>query len=288
MKSLLCLLMVLAFYVVNAQSDKMSQLINDRNDLLNQLEEMGVTDKSLKNKKALSDYQALIKKIIDLDAQIIGQANYEIEQREKSKDDLLRKLNDKKSGKTVYVTSSATPDDSLQNELSNLLGQTATLDAALKAKDESIKLLLNKNDSIGIAYKASLAKQEKLITDAKAMEDKNLLLIFFNSIILIALIGLLAYMMRKPKKKMLIAKAPQSISPEIPMMEEPVKIKPIVKEIKKEETKVKISSEGIVTPPNDKVDLKLEQIEKLARLREKGYLTDEEFSFQKRQILGGE
>lgn len=72
------------------------------------------------------------------------------------------------------------------------------------------------------------------------------------------------------------------------MIEEPVKIKPLVKEIKKEETKVKISSEGIVTPPNDKVDLKLEQIEKLARLREKGYLTDEEFAFQKRQILGGE
>ena len=85
-----------------------------------------------------------------------------------------------------------------------------------------------------------------------------------------------------------MAKTTQQISPEIPMIEEPVKIKPLVKEIKKEETKVKISSEGIVTPPNDKVDLKLEQIEKLARLREKGYLTDEEFAFQKRQILGGE
>jgi len=37
---------------------------------------------------------------------------------------------------------------------------------------------------------------------------------------------------------------------------------------------------------HDALDFKLDQIEKLARLKEKGYLTDEEFNVQKRQILG--
>jgi|CXWJ01.1.fsa_nt_gi hypothetical protein len=286
-KSAVALLLVFAFLKTAAQSDKMNQLVNDRNDLLNQLDEMGVTEKTLKNKKALADYQVLIKKIIDLDAQIIGQANFEIEQREKAKADLQKKLSEKKTGKTVFVTSEV-PNDSITDVVSTLQGQTATLDAQLKAKSETVSMLIARNDSIATAYKASLAKQEKLITDAKGMEDKNLLLIFFNSVLLILLLGVLAYAMRKPKKKVAVAKTTQQISPEIPMIEEPVKIKPLVKEIKKEETKVKISSEGIVTPPNDKVDLKLEQIEKLARLREKGYLTDEEFAFQKRQILGGE
>lgn len=286
-KPALALLFALSVFTADAQSDKLSQLVNERNDLLNQVDEMGVTEKTLKNKKALSDYQALIKKIIDLDAQIIGQANFEIDQRDKAKSDLQKKLSEKKTGKTVYVTSEI-PNDSITNALSSLQGQAETLDAQLKVKNETIKMLVTKNDSIITAYKASLAKQEKLITDSKSMEDKNLLLIFFNSILLIALLGVLAYMMRKPKKKVVIAKTAQQISPEIPMMEEPIKVKPIIKEIKKEEPSIKVTSQGIVTPPTDTVDLKLEQIEKLARLREKGYLTDEEFSFQKRQILGGE
>lgn len=286
-KSALALLFVFAVFNAVAQSDKMNQLVNDRNDLLNQLDEMGVTEKTLKSKKTLADYQILIKKIIDLDAQIIGQANFEIEQREKTTSDLQKKLGEKKTGKTVYVTSEV-PNDSITNALSSLQGQAETMDAQLKAKNQTISTLVQKNDSIVTAYKASLAKQEKLITDLKGMEDKNLLLIFFNSILLIALLGVLAYAMRKPKKKVAVAKTSQQISPEIPMVEETVKIKPILKEIKKEVPAIKVTSQGIVTPPTDTVDLKLEQIEKLARLREKGYLTDEEFAFQKKQILGGE
>ena len=118
-KSAVALLLVFAFLKTAAQSDKMNQLVNDRNDLLNQLDEMGVTEKTLKNKKALADYQVLIKKIIDLDAQIIGQANFEIEQREKAKADLQKKLSEKKTGKTVFVTSEV-PNDSITDVVSTL------------------------------------------------------------------------------------------------------------------------------------------------------------------------
>ncbi|MBK7854572.1 MAG: hypothetical protein IPJ79_06355 [Bacteroidetes bacterium] len=44
--------MIATFNAV-AQSDKINQLVNDRNDLLNQLDEMGVTEKTLKSKKHL-------------------------------------------------------------------------------------------------------------------------------------------------------------------------------------------------------------------------------------------
>jgi hypothetical protein len=282
---LLMLFAALFFIDASAQSDKLNQLVNDRNDLLNQLDEMGVNEKTFKNKKALMDYQTLIKKIIDLDAQIIGQANYEIDQKEKARADMQKQFKDKKS-KTVYVENEK-PDIGLDSTLNLLQGQNETLDAQLKAKSQSINELLNKNDSIGIAYKASLAKQEKLIIDFKNSEDKNLLLIFFNSILLMVLIGVLAYVLRKPKKKVYVQQQTQQLSPEIPMMQESVKApQPTPKEVKREEPKLKINSDGIVNPSYDSVDLKLEQIEKLAKLREKGYLTDDEFAFQKRQILG--
>lgn len=289
--STLILTLLTAFIFNNAlaQSDKLTQLINERNDLLNQLDEFEITDKTFKNKKAVYDYQTLVKKIVDTDAKIIGQANYEIEQKEKANADIIKQLKDKKPN-TVFIASSkpnvtisGNPDSSLMI----LQGQNETLDAQLKAKSESINQLLSKNDSIGIAYKTSLAKQEKLIIDFKNSEDKNLLLIFFNSILLMVLIGVLAYVLRKPKKKVYVQQQVQQLSPEIPMMQEPVKVQPAVKEVKREEPKLKINSDGIVNPSYDAVDLKLEQIEKLARLKEKGYLTDDEFSFQKRQILGG-
>ncbi len=55
----------------------------------------------------------------------------------------------------------------------------------------------------------------------------------------------------------------------------------------KVEPVIKVSPEGILSAStHDALDFKLDQIEKLARLKERGYLTDEEFNLQKRQILG--
>jgi hypothetical protein len=284
-RALVPLCLIFLSLVATAQSnDKLSQLINDRNDLLNQYDVFSKNDKTFKNKKTIADYQSLIKKIVDLDAQIIGQANFEIEQKEKAKTEALNRLKNKKGEKVVVTVQS---NDSLMNVLNSAQSQSQILDAQLKAKSESINQLVTHSDSLVKINKKLQSKFESLTADNESLGQKNLLLILFNSIVIMALIGLLAYMMRKPSRKTPAAQhpLPQPARPINHQQHVAHKTQP-VKDVKKEEPVIKISSEGILQTTNDSLDNKLEQIEKLAKLREKGYLTDEEFMVQKKQILG--
>ncbi|HPA31760.1 MAG TPA: SHOCT domain-containing protein, partial [Bacteroidia bacterium] len=124
--------------------------------------------------------------------------------------------------------------------------------------------------------------------DNKALSEKNIVLIVFNSLVAVGLILSLFFLLRKPVAKKMLLNTPDSEKPlakveqsrvaqQVPVAR-PVEVKP--------EPVIKVSPEGILSASHDALDFKLDQIEKLARLKEKGYLTDEEFNVQKRQILG--
>lgn len=262
---------------VFAQSDKLNQLINDRNDLLNQYEVYSKTDKAFKNKKAIADYQTLIKRIVDLDAQIIGQATYAAEQAVKSKDDALKKLMARKPGSKLIISPAS---DSLIDALSAKQNEAEYLSTMMKVKGETVTRLSAINDSLLVSEKKLAAKLKIISGDNESLNQKNLLLIIFNLLVILVLIIFLVYVMRKPSSKKYAAVAQQKpVHVPANSFKQPV-------EVKREESVVKISSDGIMHSSNDSIDNKLDQIEKLAKLREKGYLTEDEFTLQKRQILG--
>lgn len=260
-----------------SQNDKLNQLINDRNDLLNQYDVYSKTDKAFKNKKSIADYQALIKRIIDLDAQIIGQSSYALDQANKSKDDAIKKLLAHKPGSKVVVSPAS---DSLMEALSAKQNEAEYLNTMMKVKGETVSRLTVINDSLLASEKRLAAKLKVISGDNESLNQKNLLLIIFNLIVIVVLIIFLVYVMRKPSagKKTPVAQTKNAHTLQN-TFKQPV-------EVKREEPVIKISSDGIMHSSHDSIDNKLDQIEKLAKLRDKGYLTDDEFSLQKRQILG--
>ena len=125
--------------------------------------------------------------------------------------------------------------------------------------------LLNKAISIGDAQVVVTQKLkgdfENQIEKNKKAEQKNFILIITNCLTVILVLILGAFLILKNKRK---ENPAVSVKP-------PVVAKQIVPDNNQ--------------PPNDN-SRKLEQLERLAKMREQGILTDEEFNEKKRDVLG--
>ncbi len=291
-----CLIVQNAF----AQSD-MSDLVNERKAVLKQVDELSKNEKTFKNKKTIADFQSALKKLVEIDEQIILAANYSINSLTSQRDEALKKKKEviKTPGTTTVVYAAS---DSLLNVINNMQQDAGSLNSLLKVKDEALTAIAYRSDSLQTANKRMSAKFDAMAVDIKNTSEKNTILIIFNCLAVLALLICLFFLVRRPAaKKMLLnqppAKTPvqtevapivQSVPVVAPQPEpEKPKIIPAPPVVKKTEPVIKVSSEGILSSTNDSLDSKLEQLEKLARLREKGFLTDEEFALQKKQILGG-
>ena len=305
--------------------DDLNDLILQRKNVQKQVDAMAKNDKTFKNKASYADYLSTYKKLMDIDEQIILAANYSMNSLVKERDEALKKATAggvKTIIKTVpvRVPGGNASSDSLSNALTSLQFQASNINNVLKEKDKTLMRLATKADSLESTNKKFTSEMQLLQTDNKGLEEKNLVLVIFNSLVVIALILILFFLFKSPAAKKLLFNepAPRPVNSQVheqpvavvyppispiptpilaapPIVETPPAPAPvptpeperIIKrpEIVKPEPVFKVSSEGI-SASHDGLDIKLDQIEKLARLKEKGYLTEEEFNSQKRQILG--
>lgn len=304
--------------------DDLNDLILQRKNVQKQVDAMAKNDKTFKNKASYADYLSTYKKLMDIDEQIILAANYSMNSLVKERDDALKKAaagGVKTIIKTVpvRVPGGNANNDSLSNALTSLQFQTSNINNILKEKDKTLMRLATKADSLESTNKKLVSEMQLVQTDNKSLEEKNLVLVIFNSLVVILLILSLFFLFKRPAAKKLLFNepAPRKVNTEMeqpvavvyppispipapvvvtsPVVETPPAPAPVITpeperiikrpEVVKQEPVFKVSSEGI-SASHDGLDVKLDQIEKLARLKEKGYLTDEEFNVQKRQILG--
>lgn len=270
---------------IYAQGDY-NNFVVERKNVQKQMEEMLRSDKAFKNKNATAEFNALVRKLLDLDDKIILSANYTVNQLQKENTELEKKANvaPKTIIKTIAGKGSALTNDSVYDALFIAQNKVNNLSEAMKAKDDAFMTLLNKSDSLISANKTTQARFDALTADNKALEEKNIVLIIFNSLVALGLILALFFLLRKPVAKKMLLNTPATKTDK--PLPEAAPSEPLRKQEVKPEPVIKVSSEGILTASHDALDFKLDQIEKLARLKEKGYLTDEEFVVQKRQILG--
>jgi hypothetical protein len=284
LKVLCAALMISA--LASAQGDY-NNFVVERKNIQKQMEEMLKSDKAFKNKTATSEFQALVRRLLELDDKIILSANHTVNELQKDNAELEKKANvaPRTIVKTIPGKAGVSINDSVYDALFISQNKVNNLSEAMKAKDEAFMTLLSKSDSLISANRKMQARFDALTIDNKALEEKNIVLIIFNSLVALGLILALFFLLRKPvAKKMLLnspAPKPEAAVPVV-AQPEPVRKQPEVKP----EPVIKVSSEGILAASHDALDFKLDQIEKLARLKEKGYLTDEEFIVQKKQILG--
>lgn len=280
------LAMVLMSCAAMAQSDY-NNFVVERKNIQKQMEDMLKSDKAFKNKNATAEFQALVRRLLELDDKIILSANYTVNELQKDNVELQKKANvaPKTIIRTVTRKGTVMPNDSVYDALFIAQNKVGNLSEAMKAKDEAFMTLLNKSDSLISANKNMQARFNALAADNKALEEKNIVLIIFNSLVALGLILALFFLLRKPVAKKMLLNTPA------PKQENTVPNTAAAETVRKQpETKlepvIKVSPEGILAASHDALDFKLDQIEKLARLKEKGYLTDEEFVVQKKQILG--
>jgi hypothetical protein len=309
-----CLMVMLFLSPKLFAQDDLNDLIAQRKNVQKQVDAMAKNDKTFKNKASYADYLSTYKKLMDIDEQIILAANFSMNTLVKERDEALKKAASggiKTVIKTVPTLVLGKNNDSLANAVTSLQFQTSNLNNVLKAKDEALMRLATKSDSLETENKKFTSQFQALEVDNKNLGEKNLILMIFNSLVVIALIMSLFFLLRKPVAKKLLFNEPPAyptntqsesrpftaeIAPVVatpapvpvqpPPLQEPERIIRKAPEVTRPEPVFKVSSEGILSGTHDGLDLKLDQIEKLARLKEKGYLTDEEFNTQKRQILG--
>jgi hypothetical protein len=274
-----------------AQND-LNNFVVERKNVQKQLEELLKTEKAFKSKTGPAELQTLFKRLLDLDEQIILSANYSLNILQREKEDAVKKGMAIAPSKTIIKTvPSGAVHDSLTDALYISQNQVTSMTALLHAKNDALSSLMIKSDSLIVANKKLESRFQALMADHKLIEEKNLVLIVLNSLVVLGLILALFFLLRKPvAKKILLnpvsksdAKDSENKQPFVAAPKETVKKND---EFTIPEPVLKISSQGIVSSAHDVLDFKLDQIEKLARLKEKGYLTEDEFSVQKKQILG--
>lgn len=152
---------------------------------------------------------------------------------------------------TVIETSRAANEklSAINNEKESIIGD----------KEDQISKLKSVNDDL--TRRLSSYKGENL-----KLDQSNRILIIFNTIVGILLLSTLVWFLRNISRR----KASE-------------KIKTVSRD---DVAAAEISSSGFTKTGNQYFESKLEQLEKLGKLKEKGILNDEEFNKQKQQVLG--
>ena len=290
MKVFFTIWLCFVFSLTAFSQNEYNNFVVERKNVQKQIDEMLNSDKAFKNKNATAEFQALIRKLLELDDKIILSANYTVNILQNENKDLEKQANLKPKTiiKTVHGKTVAVANDSIYDALFIAQNRVSNLNDALKAKDGAFGQLLNKSDSLIITNKTLQARFDALMADNKALNEKNIVLIVFNSLDAVGLILSLFFLLRKPVAKKMLLNTPDNEKPAAKIEQSRVVQQvPVAMSVElKPEPVIKVSPEGILSASHDALDFKLDQIEKLARLKEKGYLTDEEFNVQKRQILG--
>ena len=158
------------------------------------------------------------------------------------------------SGKVTYLVNII---DSLDLVIAGHKRQAARLDSLLRIEKEHSAGLQASLDSLNTERKKLEAKVDGYQGENLKLSQSNRILIVFNSFVALLLIVTLVFYLRKMNRK----PAVQSAAPSRPAVSAPPSV-------------------------HASFEDKLQQLERLGKLREKGFLSDEEFSLEKNRVLG--
>ncbi len=265
---LLFLLINSGFISFGQSFDQVHALIRERENIKASYDKIAGDAKASKSKKAPAELQATLEKLMAKDAEIIQ----EIAKAESAAAAALEAAGKKETIKTVYR------GDKSQNVVIDSLAMANQL---LQARVDSIHYANQSNNS----YTQTLQNEVRSLADEKSTIQKELdsvkadkfilarrnwILLFFNVGVAILLTLALVYTIVSLRKRK--SQGAPGYQQEVQVM----KPRPIT---------------GFNTQINkvafDAYDNKLEKIEMLGRLREKGLITDDEFIMQKQQLLTG-
>lgn len=160
----------------------------------------------------------------------------------------------------LEIDSLQTVIDQYKTDYTAALRLTKSKDSLLTEMDQKILQLQNSNNDY--ARKLSSYKGENL-----KLDQSNRILIIFNSIVGVLLLSTLVWFLRNIAKKKPANNTPVTPSYEMTSTAEQATL-------------------AAAKTNHQYFENKLEQLEKLGKLKERGILTDEEFNKQKQQVLG--
>ncbi|MFI5218402.1 MAG: SHOCT domain-containing protein [Bacteroidia bacterium] len=180
-------------------------------------------------------------------------------------------------GKKVFIKPE--PVTFTRKEYSKIIDSLSNDIITYRADWEKAQSIIQSRDSALAETKLQMLKMQAAVNDLQAnnsevinrnrkLDQSNRILIIFNSVVGILLLTTLIWFLRNIGRK----KSP--------------KPKPVIP--------FESTSTTVLNPPppsqNNHLHFenKLQQLERLGKLKEKGILNDEEFNFQKQQILSGQ
>ncbi len=158
--------------------------------------------------------------------------------------------------------------DSLSNDIIGYRADWEKAQSIIQSRDSALaetKLqMLKMQDSVNDLQ----ANNSEVINRNRKLDQSNRILIIFNSVVGILLLTTLIWFLRNIGRKK--TSKPKTVIPF-------------------EATSTTVLNQAPATQNNNHLHFenKLQQLERLGKLKEKGVLNDEEFNFQKQQILSG-
>ncbi len=254
--------------ILFAQNNSLDKLLIERNQLYSKYDDL--RNQSSRNKKAQAEYEQVNYQLLQKDAEIIAlikdlQANYNSSLKRSEILSASLKLQDKKNRKfLVEIIDSLEAKTKVQKSiLDSLSDMTSMRSDEMASKEENLSLLSDNYNTLSNDYNA--VKEHAAI-----LERQNKQMIIYVAIVGVILLALLIYYIAKfirSKKENLIPKQNSDSGS--------VSYKPITG----------FSTAAYTSNITNVLDVKLEQIEKLGKLRDKGLISDQEFDAQKQQIL---
>lgn len=251
--------------------EELKNLIRERKTLFDEYNAVYKKNAESKNKKLNAEVISSASKLIEKDAAVIDQIVELQSQMQKLSAQLSSKENSSpKPGKQNSIRENALLlyADSLSRFADVLLKEKDSLSRTLVHADQSKSILatelnMEKENASGMQKKLEASQKE-----IDRLELRNDVLLVFNVAIAVLLVAGLIYVMFRRRRN------PASVHPD----------EATVKELKRP---VSISgfNQQAMRAHTDPLEMKMEKIEKLGKLREKGLLTDEEFISQKEKIL---
>jgi len=254
------------------QFDQLHALVKERDALKASYDKISADVKASKNKKPSAEQQAALDKLMLKDAEIIQEisrtenaVNFALSEAGKGKDTGKGK---KETVRTIYKgdKSQELIIDSLSGVISLLEVQKDSVLISSRSTDTYVQSLQNELRSVA-TEKAQIQKDlDSAKTDKFILARRNWILLFFNLGVAILLTIALIYTIASLRRKKRASAQEQ----------EQVFHKP---------RPITGFNQAVHKVAFDAFDSRLEKIEMLGRLKEKGLITEDEFLMQKQQLL---
>ncbi len=258
------ILFLIPAFISGQSFDRLRELSRERESLQATYDKINTQVKLSKNRKPSVELQDALDKLMAKDAEILneitvveGSVKKDLELAQKKEKPRFVKLNDK--GQLLLIDSLSVVISDMQARQDSLLSGAASSNSYVQSLQNELRATANEKGTIQ-------AELDRIKTDKFILARRNMILLYFNVGVAILLFSALIYQLstlRRRKRKVQADALVQTMKP-----------RPVT---------------GFSTATGrvamDAYDGKLEKIEMLGKLRERGLLTEEEFNLQKQQLL---